>query len=418
MSAEKPSLLYLCHRIPYPPDKGDKIRSYHLLRYLTERYSVSLGCFVDDEDDWQHLDFLKAQCHEVFCLPLNPLWCRLKSLQGLLNNEAITVPYYTASPMQAWVNEQLGKYNIGRCVVFSSAMAQYLTDGSGQGRRIVIDLVDVDSDKWRQYAATKPFPMGWLYRREADKLLQFEQKVSALADRSFFVSSAEAKLFKNLSPGLEHKIGFYNNGVDTDFFDPRRDYKNPYWQHPNPCTPSAPVLVFTGAMDYWPNVDAVVWFAETIFPPLKSMYPELTFYIVGRNPTRKVKNLEAIAGVSVTGRVDDVRPYLKYATAVVAPMRIARGVQNKILEAMAMEKIVMTSEAGLEGIDAELGAEILLTNAVEDYQEFLPSILNSGGSTIGHAARLKVLKDFNWSHTLPAVGQWLEQPVMRELEHE
>lgn len=411
MSAEKPSLLYLCHRIPFPPDKGDKIRSYHLLRYLAQHYEVSLACFWDDEDDRQHIPALNALCSEVFCQPLDPFVSRIKSLTGLLNNQPITLPYYNDVAMQRWVKEQLVARNIQRCVVFSSSMGQYLLDDCRHGRRVVVDLVDVDSDKWRQYANSKPFPMSWLYRREADKLLAFEQKITALADRSFLVSSAEAKLFKRLSPAQAHKISFYNNGVDTDYFDPAGDYANPYPDR-------APVLVFTGAMDYWPNVDAVVWFVNHIFPALRQIQADLQFYIVGRNPTRKVRNLEAADGVIVTGKVDDVRPYLQYATAVVAPMRLARGVQNKILEAMAMEKVVLTSEAGLEGIEAELGAEILLTNALEDYLEFLPMILQHRGHIIGRAARLKVLKDFNWDNTLPRVGKWLELPVARELEHE
>lgn len=411
MSVEKPSLLYLCHRIPYPPDKGDKIRSYHLLRYLTEHYNVSLGCFWDDPEDRQYISYLKMLCSEVFCLPLDPLISRFKSLKGLLSGEAITLPYYANTVMEKWVRSQLVERNIKRCVVFSSAMAQYLTDVCKKDRRIVVDFVDVDSDKWRQYSETKSFPMNWLYRREAEKLLEFERKASALADYSFLVSSAESQLFKRLAPDLEHKIGYYNNGVDTDFFDPDQDYKDPYR---NP----SPILVFTGAMDYWPNVDAVEWFVRSVFPVLRRMEPSLMFYIVGRNPTRKVRCLEEINGVIVTGKVDDVRPYLKYATAVVAPLRLARGVQNKVLEAMAMEKVVMTSSAGLEGIDAELGAEILLTNSLEDYQEFLPNILKNNAFSIGEAARAKVLRDFNWNQTLPKVGEYLELPVTKELEHE
>ena len=183
MTAEKPALLYLCHRIPYPPDKGDKIRSYHLLRYLAEHYSVSLGCFCDDPEDRQYISCLEALCSEVLCLPLDPLISRLKSLKGLLRGEAITLPYYADAGMDRWVRAQLVERNIKRCVVFSSAMAQYLTGVCKKDRRIVVDFVDVDSDKWLQYSETKSFPMSWLYRREAEKLLEFEREASALALR-------------------------------------------------------------------------------------------------------------------------------------------------------------------------------------------------------------------------------------------
>ncbi|GAB3100080.1 TIGR03087 family PEP-CTERM/XrtA system glycosyltransferase [Pseudomaricurvus hydrocarbonicus] len=321
----------------------------------------------------------------------------------------MTLPYYANREMAAWVKSTVKKYDIQLSVAFSSSMAQYFQ--KHESGKIVVDFVDVDSDKWRQYSKSKVYPLNYLYRREADQLLKFEKNIVSISDKSFLVSSAEAALFKRLVGDYSNKIGFYNNGVDASYFNPHQWYQDPYRE-------SSPVLVFTGAMDYWPNVDAVAWFSREVFPELQKLRSNLKFYIVGRNPTRSVLRLNKLEGITVTGRVDDIRPYLKYATAVVAPLRIARGVQNKILEAMAMEKIVLASDAGLEGIDAELGMEVLLTNTVEDYCEFLPKILQHNCSFIGEAARQRVVHDFNWEHTLPKVGASLEGNVRRELEHD
>jgi sugar transferase (PEP-CTERM/EpsH1 system associated) len=400
---EKPELLLLCHRIPFPPDKGDKIRSFQLLRYLCQHYRVYLGCFIDDPEDAQHVAFLNGMCESCFCIEINPRLSRIKSLIGLLSGQAMTVPFYNNIHMSKWVEKLVSEQSIKRCVVFSSSMAQYLIGKDLKNISFVVDFVDVDSDKWRQYADKKPWPANWLFRREADKLLEFERYIASIADNSLLVSSVEADLFRQLVPGLGKKIDFYNNGVDADYFDPTIEFDNPYLHERG-----NKVLVFTGAMDYWPNVDAVKWFASSIFPRLLQKTPSLRFYIVGRNPTRDVIKLESRHGVVVTGRVDDIRPYLKFADAVVAPMRIARGVQNKILEAMAMEKVVMSSDQALEGIDAELGSEILLSNSVDDYAEYLPKILDRQCGHIGTQARLRVLRDFNWDQSLPLLGRLLE----------
>jgi len=400
---EKPELLLLCHRIPFPPDKGDKIRSYQLLRYLCKYYRVYLGCFIDDPEDVQHVTFLRKMCESCLCIEISPRLNRIKSLIGLFSGQAMTVPFYSNTRMSNWVDRVVARKSIKHCVVFSSSMAQYLIEKDLKNINFVVDFVDVDSDKWRQYAGTKPWPTSWLFRREADKLLAFEKNVASIASNSLLVSSVEAALFRKLVPGLGNKIGFYNNGVDTDYFDPDIEFENPYLHEGDNR-----ILVFTGAMDYWPNVDAVRWFANSIFPKLSQNDSSLRFYIVGRNPTRDVIALESLHGVAVTGRVDDIRPYLKFSDAAVAPMRIARGVQNKILEAMAMEKVVLSSDQAREGIDAELGSEILLSNTVDDYCEYLPKILERECGHIGKQARLRVLRDFNWDHSLPIIGRLLE----------
>ena len=396
----KPPLLFLCHRIPYPPNKGDKIRSFHLLHHLSQHFDIYLGSFVDDPQDWPWAPEVEKYCRAVYLRPLSARLATVRSLRGLLSGQALSIPYYADAGLRKWVAQTVAAHGIRHAMVYSSAMAQFLPDG-GQGfRRKVIDFVDVDSDKWLQYAQQKPWPLSWVYRREARCLLALEQTLAEQFDAGLFVSSAEADLFHQLSPATAHKIGFYNNGVNCAYFDPQFDREAP---QPSPFREGSLPLVFTGAMDYWPNVDAVVWFAREVFPALRRAHPALTFTIVGGNPARAVQQLAALPGIAVTGRVEDVRPYLKHALAVVAPMRIARGVQNKVLEAMAMARPVLVSRKGLEGIAAGDGEEVLLADAPSDYQRLLAEVLAGVHKPMGERARSCVQGGFSWEENLPEV---------------
>lgn len=405
-AADKLPLLFLCHRIPYPPHKGDKIRAFHLLVHLSQHFDIYLASFVDEPGDWAGVAEVNKYCRETFFRPLKPGLAKLRSLTGLLRREALSLPYYADSRLQAWVARRCATHNIRHALVYSSTMAQFLPEGGEDLQRKVIDFVDVDSDKWRQYAAKKPWPLSWLYRREARLLQHCEQGLAARFDASLFVSASEAALFQDLSPATAHKTSFYNNGVDCDYFDPNSPAEA-LAQNPFPVDSQA--LVFTGAMDYWPNVDAVTWFAHSVLPDLRKSHPSLIFYIVGSNPTPSVQELAQLPGISVTGRVPDVRPYLKHALAAVAPMRLARGVQNKVLEGMAMALPVLVSRMGLEGIDAEPGQHILLADSPEDYLSGIAALLDGQYPALGAQARARVQSLFNWDQTLPAVVELLTQ---------
>jgi len=337
-------LLLLTHRIPFPPNKGDKVRSFHLLRHLAQHYRVWLGTFVDDPDDWRHVDEVRRLCAEVYCAPLDPRRARLWSVRGLASGEPLTLPYYRHAGLQAWVDRVVAEQRIERALAFSSAMAQYVQNHPALRR--VMDFVDVDSAKWAQYADGASWPLSWIYRRESQRLLAFERATAQAFTASVFVTAEEAALFRRLAPEVPaEKVVAISNGVDTDYFSPDRNYPNPY-----PAGERA--LVFTGAMDYWANVDAVDWFARTVFPEIHRAAPDSRFYIVGARPTTAVRQLATLPSVRVTGSVPDVRPYLAHGEFSVAPLRIARGVQNKVLEAMAMGKSVLTTAAAMEGIGA------------------------------------------------------------------
>ncbi|MEN9727181.1 MAG: hypothetical protein RL434_1547 [Pseudomonadota bacterium] len=393
------SLLFLCHRLPYPPNKGDKIRSWHFLQHLAGRYRIHLGTFIDDPDDDQYRDFVASHCVDLYAPRLDPRRRKLASLQGLLTGEALSLPYYRNSGMLAWVNKVLAEVRPQRIFVFSSAMGQYLPTQTGQARTVV-DFVDVDSEKWRAYAASTAWPARLLYRREADRLLAWEGTLAARADASLFVSRQEAELFNSLLPRPLSGVAHVDNGVDLEYFRPDPAL-------PPPFAGQAKSLVFTGAMDYWANVDAVTWFASDAWPRVRSKVPDAEFWIVGARPHPRVRALDGQEGIRVTGTVPDVRPYLQHADAVVAPLRIARGIQNKVLEAMAMDKSVVGTRAAFEGIAASDSTSLHTEDDPLAFAEACCRLLHSRSASAGEA-RAQVRKSHAWATKLARLDALLE----------
>ncbi len=389
-------LLFLAHRIPFPPNKGDKIRSFNLLRHLSTRYAIHLGAFVDDPDDWQYRDALKPYCASIKLLSLHPRRAKLASLVGLLTGEALTLPYYRNRELARWAHDLAASGAVTRGLAFSSAMAQFMP--AGLARR-VLDMVDVDSDKWTQYAPTQRWPLSWVYAREGRKLAAWEARMAQDFDATLLVSNAEAALLQQRAPAARHKIGAFENGVDADYFSPARDYPNPY-----PADVQG--VVFTGAMDYWPNIDAVSWFAERIFPAVRAAVPGAQFTVVGSRPGEAVRALARQPGVVVTGGVPDVRPWLAHAACAVAPLRIARGVQNKVLEAMAMARPVVASAQAAEGIRAEAGRDFTLAQGEAEFAHAVVAQLQTLSSAA--PARDRILAHYDWARNLSTVDPLFE----------
>ena len=303
--------------------------------------------------------------------------------------------------MAAWVRQTLATTRPETIVISSSNMAPYVLDLPGAAAQCVVDLVDVDSEKGRAYAAAGRLPMRWVNRREWRKVQALESRIARECRWCTFVSGPEAALFQSQHPDAASRIRAMSNGVDHAYFDPARATDAPY-------DASLPTTVFTGTMDYPPNVDAVTWFATAILPRIQAVQPRAQFVIVGANPAPAVRAL-ARDGVIVTGRVADVRPYTAHATAVVAPMRIARGIQNKVLEAMAMARpVVLTSDA-LEGIDATPGTEVLLADTEEAFAAACLGAAQAG--EVGLAARRRVVAQYSWPAQLQALDALIGVPV-------
>ncbi len=402
------NILYLVHRLPFPPNKGDKVRSYHLLKHLTARHRVFLGTFVDDPADAAYIDAVREMCPDLHVARLNPATAKLRSLTGLLTHQALSLRYYQDAHLQAWVKQTLAEQDIDAAVIFSSVMAQYVEAGSGVTcPPLLVDFVDVDSAKWTQYATGHRWPLSWLYQREGKRLLVHERAVAARSTRSFFVTENEVALFHKMAPECDGVVEPMSNGVDTDYFSPDPARASPFGA--DPLQRGQIPLVFTGAMDYWPNIDAVIWFVTDILPTLRQAWPQLRFYIVGRSPPPGVLAL-ACDAVVVTGTVTDVRPYLQHAAIVVAPLRVARGIQNKILEAMAMGRPVVASRACVEAIDVRAGDEVVCASKDADFVREIDALLTAPerASAVGQSARLRVLKSGSWTAHLAGIDRFLD----------
>ena len=391
--ARIPDLLFLAQRLPYPPTKGEKIRAFHDLKYLAQWYNIHLGCLIDDPDDLRYVDTLRQMCKDIHVARVDRRIGRVGSLRGLLTGEALSVRYFRDRGLAAWVRGVVETIRPAVTFVYSSNMAPYVLDLPVTGTRVV-DLVDVDSAKWHAFAETTTGPMGWIYRREWRKIAALERRIALECDLSVFVSDAEAAVFATQNPDCSARIRGVSNGVDHRYFDPALD-------HPAVYDTARPNYVFTGTMDYPPNADAVTWFANEILPLIRRTVPGAQFHIVGSNPGSEVRKLARLDGVFVTGRVLDVRPYIAHATASVAPMRIARGIQNKVLEAMAMARPVVLTPDALEGIDADPVTETIVAGIETAFAAACCRMATTtDGAAIGLAARNRIMRNYDWDATL------------------
>ena len=395
----KPRLLFLAHRTPYPPDKGEKIRAWHTLEHLARDWTVDLGCLLDDPADFRHLPMLQACCAEVHAAPVTRGGRIARTLFGTRPGQPLSLAWFHEPGLARWVKAGLAAQRYDAVMVYSSAMAAYIPSRHDGVPRI-LDMVDVDSEKWRAYAQSTEGPKRLVWAREARTLLAFERRAAARFDRTLLVSAQEAETFAALAPEVAPRIDWVENGVDIARFDP-----DCVW--PDPFEARSPAIVFTGTMDYRPNVEAVSFFAKEVMPRLSSLAPLPHFHIVGANPSPAVRALAQLPRVHVTGSVPDIRPYLAHAAVAVAPLRIARGIQNKVLEAMAMARPVVASPEAYEGVRAIAGQDLLVANGAEAMATAVALVLAGRRPCMGAAARAAVLAGHDWKATLARLDEIL-----------
>ncbi|MCP3734449.1 glycosyltransferase [Sphingomonas sp. RP10(2022)] len=413
-------LLFLAHRAPFPPDRGDKIRSYHVLRYLSQRARVHLVAFGEQEADFDVPAELAEQLASVAIVRRSKSQ-PLAAIQALTTGRPVSLTAFASAELRA----AAARVRADVVYCFSGQMAQYLPDGVPA----VMDFVDVDSAKFAGFAGQGAWPLRWMMRREARLLGAFERDVAAGVRASVFVSEAEAALFRD--GGATGRIEAVENGIDAAVFDPACHipsvtpdvFRGPpgHGRMASSNVPFAssqsgprntsgvtgdvsggrasPLIVFTGQMDYRPNVEAVTWFVREVLPLVQAAHPTAGFAIVGRAPTAAV---QALAGddVVVTGAVHDVRPWLAAADVCVAPLRLARGIQNKVLEAMAMARPVVASVAAAEGIDH--GGTLRVAGKADDHAAQITALLDDpeAAATLGAQARKRVLARYDWEARL------------------
>ncbi|MEH3101889.1 TIGR03087 family PEP-CTERM/XrtA system glycosyltransferase [Sphingomonas adhaesiva] len=371
-------ILFLAHRAPFPPDRGDRIRSFHVLSHLARRARVHLVAFADDPRDAQVAPAFAGMLASCTIVPRGKSPARA-AIEALARGRAVSLAAFDDARVHAAVRDVMARHPVAVAYAFSGQMAQYLPAGV----RRVMDFVDADSAKFAAYAAEARGPMRWMMAREARLLACWEREVTARVDASLFVSAAEAALV----PGAR----VLENGIDARRFDPAAAFV--------PVVGQGRLIVFTGQMDYRPNVEAVVAFARDILPQVRAVHPDVRFAIVGRAPTAAVRALASEA-VLVTGEVPDVRGWLAAAAVAVAPLMLARGVQNKVLEAMAMARPVVASPAAAQGIDhaGTIGVAEGAAGGAAAVVDLLSD--RDGAARLGQAARARVLARYDWDACL------------------
>jgi len=404
-------ILYLSHRIPYPPNKGDKIRSFNEIKYLSSFYEMDLAAMVDNPADFRYASDLKKYCGNVMLAPLNPLMGKCKGLFRLFLGQPLSAGYFYSKVLQKKIDLLLSQNEYDAIVCFSSPMAEYLY-ASRSGKKLfaekkrpvlMMDFCDLDSDKWRQYAEKCAFPLNLIYRMEYSLLLEYEKKINRTFDRSIFISEPEARLFYQLYPRA-CKTAVVPNGVDYNYFSPR-GFALPIAEK------KGQILLFTGAMDYYANADGVCWFCHNIFPLIQKEFGNAQFYIAGSKPDAKVRELEKIRNVHVTGFVEDIRPYYEMADVSVIPLRIARGVQNKVLEAMSMKKAVVTTSTAVQGIRTDKITPFLMADDPEQFASHVITVLKnkSLGDSLGQMAGEYIKEFFDWEKNICEMDRMIQR---------
>jgi polysaccharide biosynthesis protein PslH len=373
-------LLFIAHRLPYPPDKGERVRAFHELKALSRHFRITLASLVPSEPGASTAEELQACCEKVIPGRAGGRSGLLRGALSLCAGKSVTEGYFRDRSILRALLEEARREPFDLVFAYSSSTLPYALAVPSRAR--VMDLVDVDSAKWASYAEAAWWPKSTLYRMEARGVAALEQRAVEQCDAAFLVSEAEKRALGISSP----KVAALGNGVDTEFFQ----------AVDRPAGP--PSLVFTGTMDYRPNIEGVCWFVRELWPGLKREVADLTFTIVGRNPAPEVLRLADTPGILVTGAVKDVRPHLAAASVTVVPLHIARGIQNKILEAMACGRAVVASSQAIEGLDVKVGQEVLRADTPDEWRTSILGLLSDEAKqrSLGAAARARVVADYSW----------------------
>lgn len=398
-------MLFISHRIPYPPDRGEKIRGWNLIQHLGRKYRLHYGCLVDDPADWRHLPRLRELCVDFAAFGIDKRWQKLHALSRFRPGRPLMLDYYHHAGLQRWARETLAREHIDIVYIYSTAMAPYVLHTEGPRR--ILDMQDIDSEKWTEYARAARWPTRAVWAREGRTLLAYERLAAMACERTLFVSEPECRRFAELAPEARDRLDWLEQGVDLERFSPAVAFDNPF---PDPV----PRLVFTGNMDYRPNADAALFFAREVMPLLRGRDPAPRFVIVGANPGPEVRALAALPDIEVTGRVADVRPYVAHAAVSVAPLRLARGIQNKVLEAMALARPVVASPQAFEGVRAVPGRDLLVGDGAAALARLVEEVLDGAHPILGAKARRAVERGYAWAAVLAKLDRLLDDVPRQE----
>jgi polysaccharide biosynthesis protein PslH len=381
------ALLYLVHRVPFPPDKGDRIRTFQFLRYLSKRCDVHLACLADEPVGPETVETLQRYCRRVAVIDIQGPGRWLRAGMSLALGGTASEAAFRSAELRDTVRQWARDTRFDAVLASASSMASYLRVPELADVPTVVDLIDVDSQKWRDYAASKRGPKAWLYALEGRRLRRLEQDLARSTKSLILISAAEAAIFRRFCN--EGRVEVVGNGVDLDYFQPQP-------------TSTEQGCVFLGALDYWPNVEGLCWFCGEVWPEVRRRLPQATLSIVGRRPVATVAKLAELPGVKLIGQVPDVRPHVHGAAVSIVPLRIARGVQNKVLESLAMGKATLVSPQALEGLTAQPGVHLRAASTPDEWITQLTQLLGDDDARrqLGAAGRRHVEERHHWNECL------------------
>ena len=390
-------ILFLSQRVPYPPNRGDKITTWRLVDRMRRKHEVTCVAFAHDNYDLQAARELEALGITTLPIRYRDRWKRLCAMPLLLSSKPLTLGVYGSRKLQAVVDRLMPKMDLA--YAYSSSMGAFLERHPEKPR--IMHFGELDSDKWRQYAEFADFPMRQVYGRESRTLLAVERRIATSFSENVLCTRLEQKIFAEKIPGASSVV--LRNGVDLNYFKPAGSA--PWLGH----------IVFTGVMNYYPNVDACRFFVKEVFPLVCKEFPRARFTIVGANPTPEIRKLGRTIGVSVTGYVPDTRKILRTAAVSVAPLRIARGIQNKVLEAMAMGVPVVGTTAAVQGVEGLSGRDYLVGDDAQRFAEAVCSLLRDpeGARERGMRGRRFVEENYDWEVVFRPLDDLLEKCASR-----
>ncbi len=383
-----PQVLYLTHRVPYPPDKGDRIRNYHLLRQLSAKCSVTLACLADEVVLPATILELERFANLTKIVPVSKYRRWVRAGLSVLGGGSLSEGAFYESELMAWIVKQHRAEPFDAVVVSASSLVPYLEHDAFKDVPRYVDVVDVDSQKWYDFSSSKSWPKSSIYRLEGARVRKVEQRMTHWAAGISLVSPAEAAMFDRFTrPGAAFSA---TNGVDLDYFQATHDSVQPQ------------TCAFVGALDYLPNIDAAVWFANEVWPRVLSVSPGAEFWLIGRKPAASVQALADRPGIRLIGQVPDVRPHLGRAAVAVVPMRLSRGLQNKVLEAMAMGKPTIAAPPALAALSAVVGQDLQSAETPDEWVKTILALFEnpSQAQAIGAAGRAFVEEHHHWDKCL------------------
>jgi sugar transferase (PEP-CTERM/EpsH1 system associated) len=392
-------ILFVCHRLPYPPSRGGKIRPFNIIRHLAERHEVTVASLARSAAEAKAGAPLARYCHRVLVETITRTEALARMLVRLPTPTPSAMGYFHSPALARRIRDEVARRSFDLIFVHCAFVAPYVAD-LGAARKI-LDFGDMDSQKWLAYSRARAFPLALGYALEGAKLQRLEARLAAQFDLCTCTTRAELETLRGY--GVPVPTGWFPNGVDCEHFQPTDDAYEP------------DTIVFVGRMDYFPNQDCMIDFCRTTLPLVRARRPRARLAIVGVDPSPAVRALGRLPGVTVTGAVSDVRPYVLRSAVVVAPLRIARGTQNKILEAMAMGVPTVASTAAAGGVDAEPGRDFLSGSTPQEYADALVRLLEDPGERrkFADAGRARMLSHHQWEPSLQRLDRLIDGDAER-----